>query len=355
MTPRENLISLFRRTGYEYAPVEFCLCPSLHRTFQEKYGTDRDYWDFFDFPWRIIRPPRPRPTETIDWETRFFRERFKAGTSWSEWGVGHEPGSAAAKHMTRMLHPMQDFTTLDEFQSYPYPDYENLQDGHMASEVAGLHARGLAATGSMACTVWETAWYMRSMERLMMDMLDEEELAAYHLDRVTALACARAAAFARAGVDHLQLGDDIGMQKTIMMSEELYRDWIKPRLKRVIAAARAVKPDVIISYHSCGYVLPFIGDLIEVGVDVLNPVQPECMDFAVVHAQYGDRLSFWGTVGTQTTMPFGSTQEVRDTVRRNLDIAGDKGGLLCAPTHLLEPEVPWENVLAYVEACREYR
>ena len=68
---------------------------------------------------------------------------------------------------------------------------------------------------------------------------------------------------------------------------------------------------------------------------------------------YGDRLSFHGTIGTQTTMPFGSPQEVKDTVKRNLRIAGERGGLLAAPTHLLEPEVPWDNVLAYVEACRE--
>jgi uroporphyrinogen decarboxylase len=112
---------------------------------------------------------------------------------------------------------------------------------------------------------------------------------------------------------------------------------------------------VIFSYHTCGYVTPVIDDIIEIGVDVLNPVQPECMDFAEIHAKYGDRLSFWGTVGTQSTMPFGSPAEVRRVVHRNLDIAGRSGGLLCTPTHMLEPEVPWENIVAYVEACRDYQ
>jgi uroporphyrinogen decarboxylase len=111
-----------------------------------------------------------------------------------------------------------------------------------------------------------------------------------------------------------------------------------------------VKPDLLIHYHSCGYVLPFIGDLIEAGVDILNPVQPECMDFAEVHRQYGDRLSFNGTIGTQKLMPFGTPEQVKSEVRRNLAIAGDKGGLLCCPTHMLEPEVPWENIAAYAEA-----
>lgn len=354
MTPRENILRLLRREGFSVVPVLFSLCPSLRASYPAACGTDAEYADYFDFPWRDVEGPRLPPAAPIDWQARYFTETFRPGTTWSAWGVGHEPGSAAAMHMKRMLHPMERFTSLEEFQSYPYPDYAHADTSHLAGQVRALHARGLAATGQMACTVWETAWYMRGMEQLMMDMQDDEELAAYHLDRVTELACLRVAAFARAGVDHLHLGDDIGMQQTIMMSEGMYREWIKPRLRRVVAAARAEKPDLLISYHSCGFVTPFIPDLIEVGVDVLNPVQPECMDFAEIHAAYGDRLSFWGTLGTQTVLPFGAPAEVRAAVRRNLDIAGAKGGLLCTPSHLLEPEVPWENILAYVEACRDY-
>jgi uroporphyrinogen decarboxylase len=135
----------------------------------------------------------------------------------------------------------------------------------------------------------------------------------------------------------------------------MYRTWLKPRLTRVIAAAKAAKPDILISYHSCGYVLPFIDDLIDAGVDILNPVQPECMAFAELQAQYGERLSFNGTIGTQQLMPYGTPQQVRDEVRRNLELAGEKGGLFCCPTHMLEPEVPWANVEAYVEAVKHFR
>lgn len=109
------------------------------------------------------------------------------------------------------------------------------------------------------------------------------------------------------------------------MSVPLYCTWLKPRLKRVIDAARVFKPDILVLYHSCGYVEPFIPHLMEAGVDVLDPVQPECMDFAKIHAEYGDVLSFHGTLGTQSTMPFGSPQDVRDVVFRNLDIAGRQG------------------------------
>jgi hypothetical protein len=149
------------------------------------------------------------------------------------------------------------------------------------------------------------------------------------------------------------LGDDIGMQSS-MMSPELYRTWLKPLLKKVIDAVKSHNPKIIIMYHSCGYVLPFIEDLIEVGVDVLNPIQPESMDYREITAAYGDRLSFHGCIGTQSVMPFGTPSEVKAAVKECLDAMGPRGGMLPSPTHVLEPEVPWENIITYVEACREY-
>jgi uroporphyrinogen decarboxylase len=144
------------------------------------------------------------------------------------------------------------------------------------------------------------------------------------------------------------------MQHACLMSRDLYAEWLKPRLRQVIDAARSVKPDVIIQYHTCGYVMELIPELIEAGIDVLNPVQPECMDVEQVFREFGDALSFNGSLGTQILMPFGTEQDVRDTVKRNLDFFGEKGGLFCCPTHMLEPEAPWENIEAYAEACRAY-
>ena len=209
--------------------------------------------------------------------------------------------------------------------------------------------------GYLTCTIWETSWYIRGMEDLMMDMMSGDPIAAYILDAVTERAVTRARAYARAGVDILYLGDDIGMQKAPMMSLELYCKWLKPRLKQVIDAARAVRPGILVKYHSCGYATPFIPHLIEAGVDILNPIQPESMNFQEIYREFGGKISFDGTIGTQSVMPFGTPQQVRETVFRHLDIARPHGGLLPAPTHLLEPEVPWENIIAYVEACRDYK
>jgi uroporphyrinogen decarboxylase len=125
-------------------------------------------------------------------------------------------------------------------------------------------------------------------------------------------------------------------------------------MRAAIGAAKQVNPAVVAFYHSDGVVYDIIPDLIEIGVDVLNPVQPECMDPALVKKLYGERLSFWGTIGTQTTMPFGTPHEIARTVRQRIETAGHGGGLVLAPSHLLEPEVPWANIEAFMEAALKY-
>ena len=360
-SPRENLLRLYRREGYDEAPVGTHLCPALEAEFRRRHPEAAgDYLEFFGAPYRILYDPgfawnfdevwRIPGREGVDWR-RFYPQGFAHAVQFDGWGVAHEH-SPDAHHMTRMHHPLERAASTAELDAYPWPAFEAMDYSYLRPRVDAIHARGLAVFVWAECTIWETAWYLRGMENLFVDMGGDDPMAACLLDRITDLACFRAREFARAGADILGLGDDIGMQSAPMMSPGMYRAWLKPRLARVIAAAKAEKPDLLVSYHSCGYVLPFIDDLIEVGVDILNPVQPECMDFAEVHARFGDRLSFNGTIGTQQLMPHGTPEQVRAEVRRNLEIAGEKGGLFCCPTHMLEPEVPWANVEAYVEAVR---
>ena len=362
MTPRENLLRLYRRRGAETAPVCFNLCPHLEQEFRRRYPGATDYAEHFQFPMRLITDPGfpwiaeiPGFVPARRWNFGLhYDPPIAPGARMDIWGIAHEPGGPESKHMTMMRHPLERLESLEQLQAYPWPEFEKADWSFLPREIAAIQARGLAAQVWMECTVWETAWYLRRMDLLMLDMAAEDEKAVFLLDKITDLACFRAARYAEAGADVLMLGDDLGMQSSIMMSAGMYRDWLKPRLRRVIAAAKSAKPDIIIQYHSCGYVLPLIGDLIEAGIDVLNPVQPECMDVERVLREFGGRVSFNGTLGTQTTMPFGTPAEVKATVRRNFELAGERGGLFCCPTHMLEPEVPWENIEAYVEACREW-
>lgn len=352
-TLRENLLRTLRRQGFEKVPIDpNAFCPDQLEAFRRRFGHD-DYHKWFGSSCRGFGIPEEQ--KFTDWKRYYRHEELPADTTFSATGVGHsrQPGCF---HMSRMHHPLKgDDITVSELKNYPLPKFPSNAVEDARGKVDALRKQGLASMACMACTIWEGSWYMRSMEDLMVDMMGDDERATVLLDRITDLACERTRIAAIAGSDILQFGDDIGMQSTPMMSMELWRQWLKPRLAKVIAEAKNIKPDILVFYHSCGFVLPFLDELIDVGVDILNPVQPECMKFEDVHRLVGGRMSFWSTIGTQTTLPFGKPEEVREAVWKNLRICGKQGGIVIGPTHMVEPEVPWENLVAMKEACEEFR
>ncbi len=349
-TLRDNLLRTLRREGFDHVPVDYWLCESQIEAFKERTGHE-DYQSWFGLSHRkfemAVKKNYPSGFNL------FKRESVPEDANFDEYGIGHSKGSEFAFHMTRMHHPLKG-AGLNEILDYPYPTVDEVKKKEMMEYAGGLHKDGLASFAFMQMTVWEASWYLRSMEELMTDMMMMDEKATALLDRITDFACAKAAAYAEAGVDILSLGDDIGTQNSIMIDVGFWEQWLKPRLSKVIDTARNINPDIMIFYHSCGYIIPFIDPLIEVGVDILNPIQPECMSFDRIHEEFGERVSFWGTIGTQELLPFGTADEVRIESLSRLEKCGQKGGICIGPTHLVEPEVPWENLLAIKEAVEEY-
>jgi len=140
----------------------------------------------------------------------------------------------------------------------------------------------------------------------------------------------------------------------MLMHPDLWRKHLKPCVKKIVQRSKEAAPDVLVAFHCDGYIEPIVPDLIEVGVDVLQAVQPECMDVAALKENYGDRLAFWGTVGTQSTMAFGTPEEVRTVIRERIATVGRGGGLCVGPSHTLEPPTPWENVVAFFDAVEAF-
>lgn len=351
VTPRDNILRTLRRQGFDSVPVDVVFCESQINDFEKRFG-HRDYEAYFglshrSFEMDVQRNYRYGPD-------LYKREELPDSTVFDEYGIGHSKGSAAAFHMTRMHHPLKG-ADLHEILDYPYPTVPEGELLKLTKKVHALHANGLASFAFMQMTVWEASWYLRSMEELMVDMMLQDEKATALLDKITEFAISKATTYAQAGVDILSLGDDIGTQKTIMLDIELWQTWLKTRLEKVIKAARAINPGILIFYHSCGYITPFIDQLVEVGVDILNPIQPECMSFDEVHDKFGDRLSFWGTLGTQELLPFGTRDDVLKTTLSRLKKCGEKGGIVIGPTHMVEPEVPWENLTAILEGIEHFQ
>jgi uroporphyrinogen decarboxylase len=354
MTPRERVLAVLNRQFPDRLPRELELTSPLMEQFKARTGSD-DPAEYFDLEVRDVF--FSQPTEMPDF-SRYYPEGVPPllnppGWEVGEWGVGQVPGSQL--HFIHIEHPMKGLSSLSELKEYPFPDLTRPErHAHLEAEVQALHDRGLFVIGFMEWTIFEIAWHMRGMDNLFMDMTFNPEFAEYLLEKVTEARCFQARRHAEAGVDLIKIGDDIGTQRSMLMSPDTYREWFKPRHARVIEAARKVRPDIPVCYHSDGNCWDAIPDLIEAGVTVLNPIQPECMDLAAVKREFGRDLVFWGGIGTQTTMPFGSPEEVYATVQRTIDTFGLTGYFPC-PTHVLEPEVPWENILAYIRAVDDYR
>jgi uroporphyrinogen decarboxylase len=349
MSPRERILRAMRRQKPDRVPREAAFTQPLVETFFQEIG-QTDYATYFGMDRRTVdfRPPQP----LADFSS-YLPPMPEDTVGVDEWGniVVH----GFKYDTTNYVYPMRNLRTVAELNEFPFPDFfQERCHAHLEAEVERYHNEGLAVMGSLWGTLFERTWHMRGMDNLFFDFHDNPEFAATLLDKMVEIRSFQAARYAEAGVDILHTGDDIGMQDRLMMSLPMWRRWFKPRLAQVFKAARRVKPDIIIEYHSDGWIEPFIPELIEIGIDVLNPVQPECMDPAEIKRKYGDRLAFSGTIGTQTTMPFGDPEEVRRVVAERIRTVGKDGGLVLAPSHTLEPDVPWENIVALFEAAEEF-
>lgn len=256
-------------------------------------------------------------------------------------------------HFTETVSPLKHAATFEELTAYPYINNEGWLDDGMAAAAIEAKEQGIPAIVWIG-HMYEIAWQLRGYEEFLIDLLTQPEWAEYILDRFCDNNLRTAAAAARHGYDTIQIGDDIANQNALMFSPETWRTFMKPRWAKVIAAARSIKPDIHVWYHSDGNVSEVLDELVEIGIDILNPVQPECMDPFAIRKRYGKRLAFDGCVGTQTTFPFGTPEDMRRVIHElGEGLDARNGGLMLSPTHVLEPEVPAENIVAFFEACDE--
>lgn len=263
-------------------------------------------------------------------------------------GVLNIPGSMY--HFTRYISPLRNARTLKEIEDFPYPNVDGYTDEHMKEAVDKAH-KDKDVTVCSLVHMYEDSWQIRGYTEFLMDMIENPEICECILDKITERNLKRAIAAAKAGVDLLISGDDVANQRDLMFSLELWRKFMKPRWEKVYQAAREIKSDIQIWYHSDGNIKSIIPELIEIGVTILNPIQPECLDPVVIKEQHGKQIVMDGTIGTQTTMPFGTADEVKKVIMDRKEKLGYDGALILSPTHILEPEVPIDNVIAFIEAC----
>lgn len=332
----------------EHVPCKATFTPDLKRRLIERTGTDDLCGHFGMDEYNMVQREQPKPAVAVDYS------RYHPDLANPEWidGLGVARVPCSTYHFRHIVSPLRAAETLAEIEAFPIEEEDWPVNG-LASRVSALQAGGAVVTG-WAGHMYEDAWQIRDNERFLMDLLLNEDHVDSILDRLMRRNINRAVAYAEAGADVLLTGDDVANQNAMMFSVDIWRKHFKARWARVYAAARAVKPDIAIHYHSDGNIWDIIPELIEIGVTILNPVQPECIAPVDVREVFGKRLIMDGTIGTQTTFPFGTPATMRQVVKETIRTAGSHGGLILSPTHVLEPDVPIENIYAFFEACEEF-
>lgn len=204
---------------------------------------------------------------------------------------------------------------------------------------------------SISFSLFERAWSLRGMTELMVDMLEAPEFVDELFDAIADFNCGVLDEALKYDIDGVKFGDDWGQQNGLIFGGRLWRRFIKPRLARMYGRVKQAGKAVLI--HSCGRVQELFPDLIELGLDVFNPFQPEAMDPYEMKRQFGDRLSFLGGISVQQLLPFGTPQQIRDETRRMMDEVGRGGGLIIGPSHDMPGDIPIENMAAFIDTVRE--
>jgi uroporphyrinogen decarboxylase len=362
MNSRERVLRALRRDGLpDRVPLQFDLSRPLLEAFSQKLdipiGWQPNYYE--DLKYRTsgneIRvamgsdcvlvgggvPAGFEPEQTDDGcIVNEFGMKMKMGLAWYDVVEG----------------PLEQAGTVGEVRDLPFPDPTDEARFVDARRTIDRYRGEAFIIGDVELTMFEMAWHMTGLQKFMTDMAMGEPYIEALLDRTMEFSIAIGRRLVELGVDGIWTGDDFGAQNGMMISPDMWRRLFKPRMAEVFRQFRAVNPDVVVMYHCDGAIAPILDDLIEIGLDVFNPVQPNVPGHEPheLKARFGDRLSFWGAIDQQQLLPLGSPDEIDADVKAKIDALGSGGGYMVAPAHILQGDTPLENVEAFIEAVRRH-
>lgn len=301
------------------------------------------------------------PAEYFDYDFRTFSVKasfggddprachgdVEPGTTFDEWGIGHGPCKLEGS-LGHTYPPLDRAQSVQAIEAHPSPIIETVAD---LSPVAEYRQRGYPVFG-YAGSVYEWSWWLRGMETFLADLILEPAIAEATIRKVTDHTRRLALASARAGIDVLCFYDDAGMQTGMQISPDMWRRYVKPRWRDVLDDVRRQFPGTRTFLHSCGDIREIVPDIVDLGFDILHPLQPECMDFVEVKREFGRHIVLCATISAQRILPFGSPDDVRREVRRLKDACrADRRCILC-PSNMIQPETPWDSIVAFAEEAR---
>jgi uroporphyrinogen decarboxylase len=360
MDARQRVALALDHIEPDRVPVDYWATAGVTARLLDHFGlsTEEQLLEHLDVDFRYIEGPEyagPKPEVHHD------------GSVDDHWGVPRvrvevNSGGQISVYHEVINFPLRDASSVDQLRDYPkWPDPDWFDYDCVAAQVAAARRTGKVVVfmgdRMNRCAQLKPAMYLRGVDQILLDMAASPEMAEYLFRKITAFYveyARRALEVAGGGIDIFMTGDDFGTQQGLMMSPEMWRRFLRPGFKAFVDLGRRYGCKV--AHHSCGSIKPIIPDLIECGLDILNPLQPEVddMDHGELKRQFGDRLSFHGSISIQRTLPFGSPDDVRSEVRRRMETLAPGGGFIFCTAHNIQADTPTENIVALFDAYRDF-
>ncbi len=363
MTPRERMLATLAHKEPDRVPIRAMLWPDTERKLKMYYGveTTRELLDELgaDSGYKGVERLMPQGWKP-SWDyiefcdaTGYYHPAYECA-EFEDWGVQRRPGAYHGNSPIRQyiftLHPWQSATTVKEIKALPIPDLDISRFASVKETVEKEKDRYLII-GS-ARYLWMRSVILRGMVTFLHDLYARPKIAEAILDRLHEYTCRMVDTYMDLGCDGIQISEDLGTNHGPFFSPEIFRKYFKPRYADLVD--RVKKRGGFFFFHGCGNLTPLVGDLVEVGVDLMHPLQPACMDQLRIKELYGDKITISTGVSSQQTLPFGTVEDVRKEALFKLKHLAPGGGLVFGNSHFAMYDVPLENIIALFEVCKQY-
>jgi uroporphyrinogen decarboxylase len=357
MTSRERILAGLDHKKTDRIPFAF-VCSGVNLSAKKKLmeylamsnidEVDNYLKDFSDIKGIGLRYKGPKEKNT----------RLNDGTRIDIWGVERKPVSYGDGSYDEIsFYPLKDVQDIKELDTYRWPSVDWWNADDIKDRIKAQNTDGEYACMIGNGNVFESSWYMRGFEQMFMDLIMEPELAWEIMKRVTDYYIAffkKALEAADGMIDIVFTADDIAGQEGLLMSLDMWEEIIKPHHMRLNKLLHEYGVKII--YHSDGAVMKAVPGLMDMGIDILQALQFDAkgMDPVELKEKYGDKLCFQGGVSVQSTLPFGTVEQVKQEVKERIDILGENGGYILGPSHVIQAGTPPENIAAMLETARNH-
>jgi uroporphyrinogen decarboxylase len=378
LTPRERVRAVLNREIPDRVPIVLGasnatgISTPAYRNLKRLLGVEADEKYPYDWPELgaslvdevVLERLHSDVRGVLDREPDPVRERNRrreAGSPYfNSWGVGSVEGDPGMWFPA--IHPLAESHSIEDIDSYPWPDMDDpTRVVHVRAEAKRLadeNKYAILAAPWLAFPL-ERAFAMQRMDRFMLNLGRHPDFARALLAKITDLCKTLMGHFLNECgdlIDMIKIGDDLGMQNSLLMSPKMYREIVKPFHADYISFIKS-RTKAKVFFHTDGDVFPLIPDFIDMGVDILNPIQTSAGKMSDLHElkrQFGNDIIFCGAIDTHRVLPFGTPDDVRAEVKRAIEILGAEGGYMLASVHTIMPDVPPENILAMVDAAVDF-